>query len=281
MENVKRTEFISFLKKEFNLSQVRAVVKEVKQIDHSGNSTKLQKVLDIFIEEESQKKSRIVDDVLIGAWKNASESEKRKIVESFLKKQKTKRNDFEEISKLLKSGMNDLRPAAISGQHNRWKAVVMASILFAFVASALIGRIFPSVADKISSIGENLIMKPVYAFVYQGDILPKNHLLDKIVVRKDDLANFIRQNSQYLKITGVQNPYSVAVPVGQIIGKSAVVSQDVNGEEVKVAGWEGDASVSEKPTLRERIISAAEVIAEKQVTFSEKLNQHLQDILDR
>lgn len=278
-----KTEFIGFLKKEFNLSQSVLAIKNSdneKKIDYNRNSTKLQKVLDVFIEEESGKKNRIVDDVLIGVWKSASETEKRKIVESFIKKQKTRNNDFDEIAKLLKSGLKDWQPEALAGRHNKWKTAVMASVLFALVASAVIGRIFPMTADKISGVGEKLLMKPLYAFVYQGDIIPKNYLLDKIVVKKADLANFIRENSQYIKTPDSQNPYAIDVPVEQISAKTAAALQSA-GHDVKVAGWEGDASVPDQPTLRERIISAAEAVAGKQMAITEKLNQELQDILNK
>lgn len=263
-----RKETLAEAKKE----QAEALLKDMPRIAFEPG--KLQKVLDIFIEEESHNKNRIIDDILVDSWQKATEIEKQKIVASFIRKQKKKKNDWNDISELLnrnlESGTNFLLDT------NVWKINLVTACLFVFVLSGLIMRVFPETANRIASLGDNLIGKPLYALVYPDDMVPKNYLKSKVTVSSEDLQNYIREHNASLP-SG--NNVAVNIGIEDIKSRGQVagvkVSSDGNPLPEAVAG----ANVDPKKGIGEFILKLAQRLAEKQIGISEEMNKKAKDLL--
>lgn len=294
MQNISKEEknptgFIEFLSQEYGNSHNGEKSKTLVELKkESGNLSeavmprvvfepgKLQKVLDIFIEEESKNKNRIIDDVLVDSWQKATENEKHKIVASFIRKQKNKKNDWNDISELL--NRNLASGSSFILDTNVWKINLVTACLFVFVLSGLITRVFPETAKAIASLGDNVINKPLYAFVYPEDIRPKNYLNLGAAISQEDLQNYIRDNNSSLP-AGENSTVKVGFDKLRHTKRVAGVkvynnpTQDLNLENKALDTIESEAEAAvAKQSIREIIIGLAEKLAEKQISISEDLN---------
>jgi len=269
MTELGKTSFIGFLNQEY-LSPIlnRGDVFDKELV---CETSKLQKVLDVFIADEKNSGKKIIDDVLIKSWQSASQAKKEKMLNSFLKKQKFKKSDLDEMLLLLNKNSKEFKRKT-SIIVNDWRSVLVTVCFLAFVLSTLIVRLFPATADDMLAFASNVYKIGSNNFLFTDVAKNKHDFAEK--VSKDDLGLFIRENSEHIIRPQNKNPYSINVSLDEIKGRVAGVSEENIIPSINVK----PPNIKELRAVKKSENSKIQKFVNKQVEFSEIINRKLKNI---
>lgn len=267
--------FISFLQKEF------AVIEEAEKTKNSSinsaetdylikaqtkikkevyKKTKLQKVLDAFIEDAKEGESTYIDDELIKKWQQASLEQKNEILDSFVKRHKNKKASLD-LSSIAASEINGLTINYIN-------VIVASCIVFAFLLTSIIALSNPKLINIVGNNQDNLI-----ASILGKDLPEQENRVFVREINKQELGEYIRQNKKTLR-----------PPIHRDQKTFAVSASDVRGRVAGAYEPNNEILFKQKQKNKDSILDKAGEfmykLADKQIELSLKLGEKIKAILN-